>query len=587
MRDFLESIVNACFRHWIWIFAILGLGGVAAGTYYFTTQGPHQVGPGGTGILRPDDPKAVDLSAEVDALYGTFQAGTDQEGLASTKAVEALVQATEKQRELVRLLAGPARAERNRLGLLETDLVDQQTQKTSAKVRQLEADGRSALDAGKMEEAGPKLAEALRLQRGINQGGGDDRLKDSKRESEIQHEVATVEADAVHREYLAARALAAQPDLKPDQARAAYLHARELQERINVNYPNTTYVDVMAIQEIDVALDSLKSDTLRQESGAAESAGDQALAQGDAKASTADYLQARDLQAEINQTFKLSHWVSAEREEALDVKWQSSASIPTLDRLATLERAIADLLRRRQTREAGMKVAEAAPEIERLATIYPKSQRLNQALREKLAYLAAHREDLGAMQTLVFEHLLPVPGRTGRWLWKTPVTQALYTKVTGATPSRFAGEDLPVEAVTWTEAEAFCERLSWALGQPVRLPEEAEYRAALGSDGQPATWNLENSHESTQPVGRLAANAAGFCDLLGDVAEWLAAPPEASEAAVVGGSYLDPATALPTVPIEARPKDDRARTIGFRFVVELPAGAPLPTAQRGSGPAEP
>jgi hypothetical protein len=71
--------------------------------------------------------------------------------------------------------------------------------------------------------------------------------------------------------------------------------------------------------------------------------------------------------------------------------------------------------------------------------------------------------------------------------------------------------------------------------------------------------------------------------LLGNVAEWLAADEAADEAAVAGGSYLDPPATLAKVPVELRAKNDRARHIGFRFLVEQPLPLPARAAPAAAG----
>ncbi|MFN0088272.1 MAG: SUMF1/EgtB/PvdO family nonheme iron enzyme, partial [Blastocatellia bacterium] len=115
-----------------------------------------------------------------------------------------------------------------------------------------------------------------------------------------------------------------------------------------------------------------------------------------------------------------------------------------------------------------------------------------------------------------------------------------------ADPSRFKGEDLPVEQVSWEEAKEFIARLNARLGlsetNGYRLPSEAEweYAARAGSVTSFAFGNTINSdivnyhgnypygkpskglyREGTIPVGSLrVANVWGLFDLHGNVWEW-------------------------------------------------------------------
>jgi formylglycine-generating enzyme required for sulfatase activity len=72
---------------------------------------------------------------------------------------------------------------------------------------------------------------------------------------------------------------------------------------------------------------------------------------------------------------------------------------------------------------------------------------------------------------------------------RSPVTQAQWTAVVLAhpepirrdldpQPSLFRGIDLPVESITWNEAEEFCLRLAAITGRAYRLPSEAEWEYA-------------------------------------------------------------------------------------------------------------
>jgi formylglycine-generating enzyme required for sulfatase activity len=112
----------------------------------------------------------------------------------------------------------------------------------------------------------------------------------------------------------------------------------------------------------------------------------------------------------------------------------------------------------------------------------------------------------------------------GFWMGQTEVTQAAYQKVIGTNPSRFKGEKLPVERVSWTEAARYCA----AIGG--RLPTEAEWEYAARGGKEAArygeleaiAWHDRNSDSETHEVGQKQPNAFGLYDMLGNVFEWTA-----------------------------------------------------------------
>ncbi|MBO3459285.1 formylglycine-generating enzyme family protein [Aetokthonos hydrillicola CCALA 1050] len=137
------------------------------------------------------------------------------------------------------------------------------------------------------------------------------------------------------------------------------------------------------------------------------------------------------------------------------------------------------------------------------------------------------------------------------FLSKYPVTQAQWQAVASLpevnrklelNPSRFEGENRPVERVSWYDAVEFCERLSQHIGQTYRLPSEAEWEYACRAGtttpfhfGETITSELANYNanyiydtgvegtyrkETTVVGGFGVANAFGLYDMHGNVWEW-------------------------------------------------------------------
>ncbi|MBR5161947.1 MAG: caspase family protein, partial [Thermoguttaceae bacterium] len=65
----------------------------------------------------------------------------------------------------------------------------------------------------------------------------------------------------------------------------------------------------------------------------------------------------------------------------------------------------------------------------------------------------------------------------GFWMMETEVTQKQWKAVMGSNPSKFKGDDLPVETVLWNDCQDFCEECT-QFGLPVQLPTEAQWEYA-------------------------------------------------------------------------------------------------------------
>jgi formylglycine-generating enzyme required for sulfatase activity len=153
------------------------------------------------------------------------------------------------------------------------------------------------------------------------------------------------------------------------------------------------------------------------------------------------------------------------------------------------------------------------------------------------------------------QHLVQLQGF---FLAQNPITQAQWREVAqwrpnrgertwnqklDSNPSRFKGDQRPVEQVSWDDAMEFCRRLSQRTGRHYTLPSEAqwEYACRAGTttpfhwgatistklanyDGSEVYGNGEKGvyRQQTTDVFSFPANPWGLHDMHGNVLEWCA-----------------------------------------------------------------
>lgn len=202
----------------------------------------------------------------------------------------------------------------------------------------------------------------------------------------------------------------------------------------------------------------------------------------------------------------------------------------------------------------------------------------------------------------------------------TQVTQKQWVEIMEDNPSYFKGNDLPVEQVSWDDAQDFIHKLN-AQGRDnyvYRLPTEAEweYCARAGSSSsysfgdfsdrlQTYGWFSYNSNNKTHPAGRLVCNIWGLYDMHGNVWEWcqdwygkydlngsIQGPASGSFRVIRGGGRDDDARGLRSAQRNGFGPANRSSVVGFRLcrtenkICKLPLGPFTLDQDKAAGCAE-
>lgn len=121
------------------------------------------------------------------------------------------------------------------------------------------------------------------------------------------------------------------------------------------------------------------------------------------------------------------------------------------------------------------------------------------------------------------------------FMGKYEVTQKQWREVMGTNPSYFKGDNLPVEQVSWNDAQDFINKLNEKEGgNKYRLPTEAEWEYAVRAGTTTRfsfgdyesilgdyAWYDSKSGSKTHDVGQKKPNPWGLYDMHGNVWEWV------------------------------------------------------------------
>lgn len=552
MRRFLLITIGVIFVVWIFYIGI--------------TWGPRPIDAGPQKNVEAVNTELVEESKELARQF---------EAIAASRAPDEqelglLREALAKQRAF-NLARPPMLEDRRRQEELEARLAHFEAKAIHEESIAAEKEAERLLAAGQVVEAVEHVQVAFDLQRRINQNFGRSGFRDAAREGRLQQQVASMEAEPLHQRSLEAERQAKQAieKFQWDNARELLTEARDLQGRINESSRRSAYHNTSRYQQLGTQIGLLRVGETMSEVLSLQEQGQKAEKSGQWERAAQQYERAMVLQNQINREHPQSPYVSTERVAELDTARQSALSAP---QALELEKALNEMrtaLVAEKFTLARERIAQAGRLVAQLFERFPRSRHTDFEVRLEIEYLDLVQTALPELQELLLTNLLPLPGTEEWQMSAAPVSQLVYWQVMKANPSRNIGDELPVDSVTFKQANDFCRRASWILARPVQLPERAHFNAALGEWDQQAyaalSWHKENSEGTSKAITTGTPNPHGFLHLVGNLRVWLDDTAEGGSVWTAGASYEEEFP--PAELFQLIGQNLRTPTVGFRYIV--------------------
>lgn len=406
------------------------------------------------------------------------------------------------------------------------------------------------------------LERALANQEWINAHLQGSDLVDAGEVSRIRQRLSSLETvDAVENvETLWEEGKIAYETGELDEAEALFDRALAIQESINLNMPASAHVRWRLIQEMRDYKRRIEAARMNQRI-------DQLIAAFQESREAGILERALNLQVLLNQRYASTEFADEERVKVLKIRLATDQSTANAALLLQQSALLNACLREKRWENLRPVLLELEGAVREFTSRFSETLLPDPDLRDKIGWLIEMEETLPALVESVENHLIELP-ELGIRMYDAEVDQGLFELIMGKNPSRWVGADRPVDSVTFAEAEQFCERLGWALGTEVCLP-ELSWASSAGAPNLSGGnfWFSGNSRFQSQPV-RSSPQVEGFYDLFGNVAEWVTVEGGDRAAGLYGGSGSDVREAVRQEPLNRVAANFRSRWAGFRFCVK-------------------
>lgn len=555
---------------------IVGLAALILGGFWFLSQlGPKNVdfrdfkpNAAVSESVQALQKESIELEARFEEVFALREAGAED--------IRLLKQALDKQKAYLQAIPGVDSEGHKRQINLEERYQNLAAEVVRQESLEMEFKGEALAASEDFEQARAMYREAFRKQQQINENYPLSAAYNVGRASRLERQALYLTAEPLLQRSLA---LEMQADLLIEakdwlQAEERLQQAMDLQDKLNREYRGTNQASVARLERLRVKLVGIRSGQSYIEVERVAQLADARRAANENLEAAALYQEAARLQRQLNEAYRDSPYASSERVSEYQRKSQTAESFELGLEIERNHDLMQKLLAERRSYEAAEIIVLLRRDIRQMQEAYPRSSLNDEDLQLKVRYLNLVQNDLGFIQDRIYDALLPIP-EAGAWrMLRTEVPQALYSLIMGTNPSRNKGDLRPVDSVSWIEAKNFCERLTWILGKPVRLPTENEFRQALGRLRyvvlENHVWSVSDAEGVPQDIGSKEPFATGFNDLLGNVSEWLESIDrfDTEDARHIGGHAQDRIESIFTVPTREAPRGERNRLTGFRIVVQ-------------------
>lgn len=415
----------------------------------------------------------------------------------------------------------------------------------------------------------PLLEESLEYQQWINNNLRESPYVDVGEVARLKQWLASLQTiDAVAEvEGMVLSAKKAYSVADWNEAESLFDRALSIQESINLNMPESPHVRWRLVQE-------LKDYKLRIEAGRMNQRIEELLSSSGERNETDRLRMAMNLQDLLNNKYESTEFADPDRVERLREAIASDRSRASGTLLQQLKIELNRHLQDRYWALAHKTLLELEDSVNRFVEAFSLSLLPEPELRERVDWMISIEPKLEMISNSVENRLVRPPELSMRIL-STEVDQALYEHIMGTNPSRWIDPNLPVDSVSFYDAELFCKRLGWLMGRDVHIPQVdwLDFLSEVDLEGN-TFWLSHNSGFRSKPIGN-SDPIMGFYDLFGNLEEWIVDASGNEVAGLFGGCGADSPSKLRNDPINQVAANFRSRWTGFRFcILDSPLNSP-------------